>query len=48
MKLDDRIILCINFQIQDFITDTSGLYCILIFVLLKYKIKFEDIINGLV
>ena len=30
MKIDDRIILSSNFQIQDFNTDTCGLYCILI------------------
>ena len=46
MKVDDRIILSSNFQIQDFNTDTCGLYCILILFLLNNKIKFEDIIIG--
>ena len=30
MKVDDRKIFSSNFQIQDFNTDTCGLYCILI------------------
>ena len=30
MKVDDQKILFSNFQIQDFNTDTCGLYCILI------------------
>ena len=46
MKVDDRKILSSNFQILDFNTDTCGLYCILILVLLNNKIKFEDIIIG--
>ena len=46
MKVDDRKILSSNFQIQDFNTDTCGLYCILINFLLNNKIKFEDIIIG--
>ena len=46
MKVDDRKILLSNFQIQDFNTDTCGLYCILIFFLLNNKINFEDIIIG--
>ena len=48
MKVDDRKILSSNFQIQDFNTDTCGLYCILIFFLLNNKIKFDDIIIGFV
>ena len=48
MKVDDRKILSSNFQIQDFNTDTCGLYCILILFLLNNKIKFEDIIIGFV
>ena len=49
MKVDDRKILSSKcFQIQDFNTDTCGLYCILILFLLNNKIKFEDIIIGLV
>ena len=48
MKIDDRKILSSNFQIQDFNTDTCGLYCILILFLLNNKIKFEDIIIGFV
>ena len=44
MKIDDRKILCSNFQIQDFNTDTCGLYYILILFLLNNKIQFEDII----
>ena len=48
MKVDDRKILYSNFQIQDFNTDTCGLYCILILFLLNNKIKFEDIIIGFV
>ena len=48
MKVDDRKILSSNFQIQDFNTDTCGLYCILILFLLSNKIKFEDIIIGFV
>ena len=46
MKVDDRKILSSNFQIQDFNTDTCGLYCIRILFLLNNKIKFEDIIIG--
>ena len=46
MKVDDRKILFSNFQIQDFNTETCGLYCILIFFLLNNKINFEDIIIG--
>ena len=46
MKVDDRKILSSNFQIQDFNTDTCGLYCILILFLLNNKIKFEEIIIG--
>ena len=46
MKLDDRQILSSNFQMQDFNTDTCGLYCILILFLLNNKIKFEDINIG--
>ena len=48
MKVDDRKILSSNFQIQDFNTDTCGLYCILILFILNNKIKFEDIIIGFV
>ena len=48
IKVDDRKILSSHFQIQDFNTDTSGLYCILILFLLNNKIKFEDIIIGFV
>ena len=48
MKVDDRKILSSNFQIQDFNTDTCGLYCIQILFLLNNKIKFEDIIIGFV
>ena len=48
MKVDDRKILSSNFQIQDFNTDTCGLYCLLILFLLNNKIKFEDIIIGFV
>ena len=46
MKIDHLKILSSNFQIQDFNTDTCGLYCILILFLLNTKIKFEDIIIG--
>ena len=48
MKVDDRKILSSNFQIQNFNTDTCGLYCILILFLLNNKIKFEDIIINFV
>ena len=48
MTVDDQKILSSNFQIQDFNTDTCGLYCILIFLLLNNKLKFEDIIIGFV
>ena len=55
MKVDDRLILSSNFQIQDFNEDTCGLYCILILFLLHErtsgpdnKLKFEDIIISFV
>ena len=48
IKVDDRKILSSNFQIQDFNTDTCGLYCKLSLFLLNNKIKFEDIIIGFV
>ena len=47
MIVDDRQIVSSNFQIQNFITDTCGLYCILILFLLNNNIQFEDIIIGL-
>ena len=46
IKVDDRKTL--SSKIQDFNTDTCGLYCILILVLLNNKIKFEDVIIGFV
>ena len=48
MKVDDRKILITNFQIQDFKSNTCGLYDILILFVLNNKIKFEDIIIGFV
>ena len=48
IKVDDRKILSYNFLMQDFITDTCGLNCILIISLLNNNIKFEDIKIGFV
>jgi hypothetical protein len=43
-KLDDRLILTSDLQIQDWSESSCGLYCICILYLINQGMKFEDII----